>query len=95
MAVEVAAPFLAKSVLPLADEDLVGAGLSLFELELCEFDLAFSPLVEEDDSDLLDLRVRLSPGMLSRAEAQSLMTSHVVALLSGPCTVCVSSTKTL
>jgi len=65
LATEVADPFFAGSVLPLAEEVLVGAGLSLFELELCEFDLAFSPLVEEDDSDLLDLRLRLSPGILS------------------------------
>ena len=57
-------PFFAGSALPFDEELLVGTGLSLFEAELCEFDLAFSPLVDEDDSDLLDLRLRLSAGMM-------------------------------
>ena len=39
----------------------VGTGLS-FEEELCEFDRAFSPFVDEDDS-LLDRRFRRSPGI--------------------------------
>lgn len=39
----------------------MGTGLSL-EFELCEFERAFSPLVEEEDS-LLDLRFRRSPGI--------------------------------
>ena len=45
------------------DVALVGTGLSLLEPELVEFDLAFSPLVEDDDS-LLDLKFRLSPGIV-------------------------------
>ena len=42
---------------------LVGTGLSLLEPELVEFDRAFWPFVE-DDVSLLDLRFRLSPGIL-------------------------------
>ena len=49
--------------LPFADVALVGTGLSLLELELCEFDRASSPFVD-DGGSLLDLRVRLSPGMV-------------------------------
>lgn len=41
----------------------VGTGLSLLEPELVEFERAFSPFVEDDES-LLDLRFLLSPGML-------------------------------
>ena len=45
------------------DVALVGTGLSLLEPELVEFERAFSPFVDEDDS-LLDLRLRLSPGIV-------------------------------
>ncbi len=45
------------------DIALVGTGLSLLDPELVEFDRAFSPFVEDDDS-LLDLRFRLSPGIM-------------------------------
>lgn len=48
--------------MPFDDVARVGTGLSL-ELELCEFERAFSPFVEEEVS-LLDLRLRLSPGMM-------------------------------
>lgn len=42
----------------------VGAGLSLLELELCEPERAFSPLADEEVSDLLfDLKERLSAGI--------------------------------
>lgn len=42
----------------------VGAGLSLLELELCEVERPFSPLADEEVSDLLfDLRERLSAGI--------------------------------
>lgn len=51
-------PFFSKALL-LLEVDRVGAGLSLFELELWEFDRGFSPLVEE----LFDLKVRLSAGI--------------------------------
>ena len=45
------------------DDARVGTGLSLLELELWEFERVFSPFVDEGVS-LLDLRVRLSPGMM-------------------------------
>jgi hypothetical protein len=54
--------------------DLVGAGRSFLLLELAEFDLAFSPLAEEDVSDLFERRDRLSTGMFCerrRAEEQA------------------------
>lgn len=43
----------------------MGTGLSLLELELCEFDRGSSPLVD-DEVSLLDLRFRLSPGMVEK-----------------------------
>ncbi len=46
------------------DVALVGTGLSLLEPELVEFERAFSPFVE-DDVSLLDLRFRLSPGIVA------------------------------
>lgn len=54
-------PFLADWDLPFDEGALVGTGLSL-EFELCEFERAFSPLVEDEDS-LLDLRFLRSPGI--------------------------------
>ena len=36
-------------------------------LELCESDLGFSPLAEEDVSDLLDRKLRLSAGIVFEA----------------------------
>lgn len=42
----------------------VGAALSLLELELCEPERVFSPLADEEVSDLLfDLKERLSAGI--------------------------------
>ena len=60
-------PFLAGPAALLFDDGaLVGTGLS-FELELCEFERAFSPFVDEDVS-LPDLRLRPSLGMASECE---------------------------
>ena len=53
-------------VLPFDDVALVGTGLSLLELELWEFDRGSSPFVDEEVS-LLDLRFRLSPGMVKKS----------------------------
>ena len=55
--------FLGGRALLFDDVALVGTGLSLLDPELVEFERAFSPFVDEDDS-LLDLRFRLSPGIL-------------------------------
>jgi len=44
--------------------DLVCVGRSFLLLELCESDLGFSPLAEEDVSDLLDRKLRLSAGIV-------------------------------
>lgn len=56
----------------LLDEvDLVGAGLSLFDVELVELDRGFSPLADDEASDLFDRRVRLS-GMISKLRRSSL-----------------------
>lgn len=54
-------PFFDDEVLAFVEVVRVGTGLSL-ELELCELDLAFSPLVDEEVS-LLDRRFRRSLGM--------------------------------
>ena len=47
--------------------DLVCVGRSFLLLELCESDLGFSPLAEEDVSDLLDRKLRLSAGIVFEA----------------------------
>ena len=59
----VVAPFLLEIDLEREEADLVGAGRSFLLLELCESDLDFSPLGEDDVSDLLERVVRLSAGM--------------------------------
>jgi hypothetical protein len=47
-----------------------GAALSLLELELCELERAFSPLADEEVSDLLfDRKERLSAGIFLQLEA--------------------------
>lgn len=53
--------FFDDEVLAFVEVVRVGTGLSL-ELELCELDLAFSPLVD-DDVSLLDRRFRRSLGI--------------------------------
>lgn len=55
--------FFEGTVLLFDDVALVGTGLSLLEPELVEFDRAFSPFVE-DGVSLLDLKFRLSPGIV-------------------------------
>jgi len=45
----------------------VWVGRSFLLLELCESDLGFSPLAEEDVSDLLDRKLRLSAGIVFEA----------------------------
>lgn len=48
-----------------------GAALSLLELELCELERAFSPLADEEVSDLLfDRNERLSAGIFLQLEAR-------------------------
>lgn len=42
--------------------------MSLLELELWEFDLGSSPFVD-DEVSLLDLRFRLSPGMVKKPKS--------------------------
>lgn len=59
----VVAPFLFETVLEREEVDLVGAGRSFLLPELCESDLGFSPLAEDDVSDLLERKVRLSAGI--------------------------------
>jgi hypothetical protein len=48
----------------LEDADLLCVGRSFLLAELCESDLGFSPLGEEDVSDLLDRKLRLSAGIV-------------------------------
>ena len=57
-------PFLFEIDFDREDADLVCGGRSFLLLELCESDLGFSPLAEEDVSDLLDRKVRLSAGIV-------------------------------
>ena len=58
------AAFVVEAALALLAAARVGAGLSLLELEFCEVERAFSPLADEEVSDLLfDLRERLSAGI--------------------------------
>ena len=59
--------FFAGKILPFDDVALVGTGLSLLELELWEFDRGSSPFV--DEVSLLDLRFRLSPGIVEKAKS--------------------------
>ena len=60
--------FFVGKALPFDDVALVGTGLSLLELELWEFDRGSSPFVE-DGVSLLDLRFRLSPGMVKKPKS--------------------------
>ena len=60
--------FFVGRVLPFDDVALVGTGLSLLELELWEFDRGSSPFVD-DEVSLLDLRFRLSPGMVEKPKS--------------------------
>jgi hypothetical protein len=64
MSLAVVAPFLLEIDFDLEDADLVCVGRSFLLLELCESDLGFSPLAEEDVSDLLDRKLRLSAGIV-------------------------------
>lgn len=67
-----AAPFLAGADLALfAADRVVGAALSLLDVELCELERAFSPFVEDEVSDLLfDRRERLSTGIFAAGRAK-------------------------
>lgn len=60
-------PFLPEIDLDRDAADLVCVGRSFLLLELCESDLGFSPLAEEDVSDLLDRKLRLSAGIVFEA----------------------------
>lgn len=60
--------FFVGKVLPFDDVTLVGTGLSLLELELWEFDRGSSPFVD-DEVSLLDLRFRLSLGMVEKPKS--------------------------
>lgn len=60
--------FFVGKVLPFDDVALVGTGLSLLELELWEFARGSSPFVD-DEVSLLDLRFRLSPGMVEKPKS--------------------------
>lgn len=62
------AGFLAGAALPRDAAERVGAALSLLELELCEFERAFSPSAEA--SDRLERSVRFSAGIVSEAIGQ-------------------------
>jgi hypothetical protein len=65
------AVFFAVPALPFDDVDRAGSGLSLLEVELCESDRAFSPLVDEADS-LPDLKVLRSAGIFADVESYAL-----------------------
>jgi hypothetical protein len=60
-------PFLPEMDLDRDAADLVWVGRSFLLVELCESDLGFSPLAEEDVSDLLDRKLRLSAGIVFEA----------------------------
>lgn len=60
-------PFLPEIDLDRDAADLVCVGRSFLLLEPCESDLGFSPLAEEDVSDLLDRKLRLSAGIVFEA----------------------------
>ena len=62
-------PFFVGSALPFDDVARAGNGLSLFDVELCESDLGFSPFVVES---LLDLRLLRSAGILIVNESLAL-----------------------
>jgi hypothetical protein len=64
MSLVVVTPFLLEMDFDLEDADLVCVGRSFLLLELCESDLGFSPLGDEDVSDLLDRKLRLSAGIV-------------------------------
>ena len=63
-------PFLPEIDLDRDAADLVCVGRSFLLLELCESDLGFSPLAEEDVSDLLDRKLRLSAGIVFESFAE-------------------------
>jgi hypothetical protein len=67
MSLVVVTPFLVGIDFDLEDADLVCVGRSFLLGELCESDLGFSPLAEEDVSDLLDRKLRLSAGIVFEA----------------------------
>lgn len=63
-------PFLLEKDLLRDDVDLAGRGLSLVEPEVCEVDVALSPLVDGAVSDLFERKERRSGMFENRAQAQ-------------------------